>query len=169
MQSVKANVLRTTRDMASAFRMTCATASNFRTRSIRALFLSDVECQGKSYPDDTSHGICLLDEKCQGICDPDTARVLQTQSVQTNIVRMTQATASTCRMKYTTGSTFRTRSVRAFYLLDAKCQGKCPPDNAFHSICLPDNTLHGICLPDDMCHGIYLPDEECQRIIRSGH
>jgi len=55
--TVKANVLQTTR----------ATVSAFRTRSVRALFLLDAECQCKCRLDGVCHGIYLPDEECQGI------------------------------------------------------------------------------------------------------
>ena len=152
MQSVKANVVRTMRAMASAF----------RTRSVRALFLPDAECQGKCCPDDTRNGICLPDEESQGII-PSRRRVsrqmsseqctqwhlpsergvsghysFQTPSVKGNVIRTTQATTSA----------FRTRSVRALFLPDTECHGKCPLDDA--------------------CHGICLPDKECLSILPSG-
>ena len=74
------------------------------------------------------------------------------------------ASASTIRMMYTMASAFWARSVRAFYLLDVECQGKCPPDKARHGIRLLDAECQGKCPPDEAYHGIYLLDEECQGI-----
>jgi len=64
MQSVKANVLRTTYATASANWTIRATASAFRMRSVRALFL------------------------------PDSVSVLQTQSVKANVIWTECPTAS---------------------------------------------------------------------------
>ena len=64
-----------------------------------------------------------------------------------------------------TAYAFRRRSVRAFFLLDAECEGKCPPDDACHGICLLDEECQDIfpsgpsaCLTDAECHGNFLPD-----------
>jgi len=59
-----------------------ATASVFWTRSVRAIFLLDAECQGICSPDDACHGICLMDEKCHGIFLTDAACVIWMQSVK---------------------------------------------------------------------------------------
>jgi len=124
MRSVKANVVRTA----------CAIASAFWMRSARALILPDAECQNKYPPDDAHHGICIPDEECQCILLQDTARVLQMQSVKANVVQ------TMCAM----ASAFGTRSVRALFLPDAECQGKCSPDDARYGICLPDEECQGI-------------------------
>ena len=57
MQSVNANILRTTH----------ATVYTFPTRSVRVLFLPDAECQRKYRLNNAYHVICLLDEESQGI------------------------------------------------------------------------------------------------------
>ena len=152
MPSVKANVVQTTQAMAPAF----------RTRSVRALFHTEAECQGKRRPDGVCHGICLPDEECQGIipsghrgsrqmwsgwCVPQYLPSrqgvsghysLRTQSVKANVVW------TTCSM----ASAFRTRSVRALFLPDAECQGKCHPDSVCHGVCLLEEDCQGICHPD---------------------
>jgi len=91
-------------------------ASTFQTMSVRALFLTDAECQGKCRPDDTSHSICLPDKECQGIPLRDTARRLQMQNVKANVLPMMHATASAFRTMRATVSAFRMRSVRALFL-----------------------------------------------------
>ena len=106
-QNVKANVDRTIRAMASAFRMRSVRAYAFCTQRVsyrrrvsrqmssgrvvsghlpseRSICLTDAEYQGRWH----------LDEECQGICLLNAARVLQTQNVKADVVR--------------------TRSVRAF-------------------------------------------------------
>jgi len=73
---------------------------------------------GRSY-----HGICHLDEECQGICLLDAARVFHTQNVMAISIRTTPVTAprirkqlsrrlrsDTAAMAYAIGM----RSVRAF-------------------------------------------------------
>ena len=57
--------------MASANWMTRASATDYRMRSVRALFLPDAECQGKSPLDDAGHGICLSDDARHGVCLAD--------------------------------------------------------------------------------------------------
>ena len=106
---------------------------------------TEAECQGK----------CLPDEECQGICHLDAPRVLQTQSVKANVLRTTHSTASA----------FRTRSVSVFFLLDAECQGKCPPDDTCHGICLPDDARHGVCFWTRSVRAFFLPD--ATRVLRT--
>jgi len=72
----------------------------------RSACLPDAKCHCKGRPDDSSHGICLLDEDCQGIFLTDGAHVFQTQSVAAKGVQTMRA------MAYA----FRTRSVRAYFL-----------------------------------------------------
>jgi len=129
--------------------------------SERSVCLTDVECQGKCLLDDACHGICLPDEECQGICLLNAVRILQTQSVKADVVRMrsvrpfafsTQRMSYRCRvsrqMSSRRGVSVHLPSERSVCLTDAECQGKC----------LPDNACHGICLPDEECQGIYLLD-----------
>jgi len=81
-----------------------------------------------------------------------------TQCMLANVLQMTHATASA----------FWTSSVRAFFLPNIECQGKCTTDDACQSIYLPDDARHTICLPDVTCHGICLLDQLCQGIFPSG-
>ena len=156
------NVLRTMPATASAFQMTCTTASAFWRSSVRAFFLLDTECQGKCNTDNACHDICLLDKECQGIF-PSGCRVsrhmyygrcvpwqlLSGQGVSGHFSFWTQRVkAYVLRTTCAVASGFWTRSVRAFFLPDAECQG--------------------ICNPDDTFHGIYLPGEECQGTLLSG-
>ena len=71
--------------------------------------------------------------------------------------RMPIVTTNVIQTAYAIASAVRTSSIRALFLLDAKCQGKCRPDNTSHSICLLENA----------CHGTYAPDNDCQGTIPS--
>ena len=101
-QSVKANVLRTTR----------ATASAFRTRSFRALFLPVAECQGKC-PSGRHKPRHLPSGRVSGHYS------FWTRSVKANVFRTTHATASAFWTTRAMAFAFWTRSVRAFFLPDA--------------------------------------------------
>jgi len=120
--------------MATAFRTTCATASAFRTRSVRALFLPDAECQGKCGPDDTRNGICPPDEECQAVIF---SRCRHRVSRQMSSGRCVPWHLPSGR-----------GVVRALFLLYAECQGKCRPDDTSHNICLIDEECQSIPLRD---------------------
>jgi len=127
----------------------------------RSARLTDAECQGK----------CLPYEVCQGICHPDAARVLQTQSVKANVVRTTHATASA----------FWTRSVRPFairthrvsyrrrvswqFFPDGACQGKCRLDKAYDGVPHIGNRAVTVIASRRDCHGTVHCSEDYQTCI----
>ena len=86
---------------------------------------------------------------------------IQTNNAMATVVQMMRAVASALRITPAMASAFWTRSVRAFYLPDTECQGKCPTDYARCGICLPCDAHHSICLPDEESQGIPLQDPAC--------
>ena len=146
-QNVKADVDWTRSDTAFAFWMQCVSP--------------DTECQGKCRQVDACHCIHLPDKECEGICLRDAVRVVQTQSVKEDVVRMrsvrafafrTQCVSYRCRMSRQMSSrrcmpwhlpsrqgvSGHLPSERSVYLPDAECQDRCRPDEECQGICLLD-------------------------------
>jgi len=144
----------------------------------RSVCLPDTKCPDKGRPDDTSHGIRLPAEECQGIFLSDGVHVFQMQSVMAEGTWMTRATACV----------FRTRSDRAYFSqmerissrrkvsrqrVSGQCETQHMPSRRGVSVhisyrrsaCLPDAKLHAKRCLDDVSHSICDLDEECQGIF----
>jgi len=140
--------------------------------------LADAECHGGGRPYDTSHGIHLSDEECQGIFLTDGAHIFQRQSVRANGVRTTRARVYA----------ILTRSVRAYFLQTERMSSRhkvsqqrasgrrepwhTPSERGVSghipfgwSVCLPDAKCDSKECPDNASHGIRLLDEECLGIF----
>jgi len=101
--------------------------------------LTDAEFQGR----------CRQEEGCQGICLLNAARLLQTQSVKVDVVRMSSVRAFAF---WTQRVSYRRRVSRQM-LSGRSVSGHLPSEC---STCLTDAECQGRCRPDEGCQGIGL-------------